>query len=93
MHMCFYIAAICSKLDFFGYSQKYWSSEISEHSIVIIWQLFCIQKPYLVQGGFQSWVKQGLRIKELRPETTLTVLNEVGLSLQVVTLLACSKWL
>ncbi|XP_030527894.1 calcium sensing receptor, chloroplastic isoform X2 [Rhodamnia argentea] len=35
-----------------------------------------IQKSYLVQGGFQSWVKQGLRIKELKPETTLTVLNE-----------------
>ncbi|KAL5574764.1 hypothetical protein UlMin_016463 [Ulmus minor] len=35
-----------------------------------------IKKPYLVQGGFQSWVKQGLRIKELKPETTLTVLNE-----------------
>lgn len=35
-----------------------------------------IKKSYLVQGGFQSWVKQGLRIKELKPETTLTVLNE-----------------
>ncbi|PON60650.1 Rhodanese-like domain containing protein [Trema orientale] len=35
----------------------------------------CVQ-PYLVQGGFQSWVKQGLRIKELKPESTLTVLNE-----------------
>ncbi|WRX21616.1 hypothetical protein QQP08_014103 [Theobroma cacao] len=33
-------------------------------------------RPYLVQGGFQSWVKQGLRIKELKPETTLTILNE-----------------
>lgn len=35
-----------------------------------------VKKPYLVQGGFQSWVKQGLRIKELKPETTLTILNE-----------------
>ncbi|KAK4855461.1 hypothetical protein QYF36_007661 [Acer negundo] len=34
------------------------------------------KRPYLVPGGFQSWVKQGLRIKELRPETTLTILNE-----------------
>ncbi|KAF6161960.1 hypothetical protein GIB67_002743 [Kingdonia uniflora] len=33
-------------------------------------------EPYLVQGGFRSWVKNGLRVKELRPETTLTVLNE-----------------
>ncbi|KAM7460907.1 hypothetical protein LguiA_029028 [Lonicera macranthoides] len=35
-----------------------------------------IEKPYLVQGGFRSWVKEGLRIKELKPETTLTILNE-----------------
>ncbi|KAK8973365.1 hypothetical protein V6N11_069235 [Hibiscus sabdariffa] len=35
-----------------------------------------IKKPYLVQGGFQSWVNQGLRVKELKPETTLTILNE-----------------
>ncbi|GMY32801.1 calcium sensing receptor, chloroplastic [Fagus crenata] len=35
-----------------------------------------IKKPYLVQGGFQSWAKQGLRIKELKLETTLAVLNE-----------------
>lgn len=37
---------------------------------------FGVKKPYLVQGGFQSWVKKGLRIKELKPETTLSVLNE-----------------
>ncbi|XVF29591.1 hypothetical protein REPUB_Repub15cG0135200 [Reevesia pubescens] len=35
-----------------------------------------VKRPYLVQGGFQSWVKQGLRIKELKPESTLTILNE-----------------
>ncbi|PQQ03358.1 uncharacterized protein Pyn_01430 [Prunus yedoensis var. nudiflora] len=35
-----------------------------------------LKKPYLVQGGFESWVKHGLRIKELKPETTLTILNE-----------------
>ncbi|KAL4284883.1 hypothetical protein GQ457_16G028440 [Hibiscus cannabinus] len=35
-----------------------------------------IKKPYLVQGGYQSWVNQGLRVKELKPETTLTILNE-----------------
>ncbi|XP_041008018.1 uncharacterized protein LOC121252433 isoform X2 [Juglans microcarpa x Juglans regia] len=35
-----------------------------------------VKQPYLVQGGFESWVKQGLRIKALKPETTLTVLNE-----------------
>ncbi|KAI6699085.1 hypothetical protein NL676_019204 [Syzygium grande] len=35
-----------------------------------------IKKSYLVQGGFQSWANQGLRIKELKPETTLTVLKE-----------------
>ncbi|KAK9997554.1 hypothetical protein SO802_022240 [Lithocarpus litseifolius] len=35
-----------------------------------------IKKPYLVQGGFESWVKQGLRVKDLKPETTLSVLNE-----------------
>lgn len=35
-----------------------------------------IKRPYLVQGGFRSWVEEGLRIKELKPETTLTILNE-----------------
>ncbi|KAI9114847.1 hypothetical protein K1719_013860 [Acacia pycnantha] len=35
-----------------------------------------VKTPYLVQGGFQSWVKQGLRVKELKPETAVTILNE-----------------
>lgn len=35
-----------------------------------------VKQPYLVQGGFRSWVKEGLRVKELKPETTLTILNE-----------------
>ncbi|KAK6914468.1 hypothetical protein RJ641_021789 [Dillenia turbinata] len=35
-----------------------------------------LRRPYLVKGGFQAWVKYGLRIKELKPETALTVLNE-----------------
>ena len=35
-----------------------------------------IKRPYLVQGGFRSWVEEGLRIKALKPETTLTILNE-----------------
>lgn len=35
-----------------------------------------IKRPYLVQGGFRSWVEAGLRVKELKPETTLTILNE-----------------
>ncbi|CAA7021575.1 unnamed protein product [Microthlaspi erraticum] len=35
-----------------------------------------IKKPYLVQGGFRSWVKEGLRVKEPKPETTLSILNE-----------------
>ncbi|KAK7331454.1 hypothetical protein VNO77_25679 [Canavalia gladiata] len=35
-----------------------------------------VKNPYLVQGGFQSWTKQGLRIKELKPETALSILNE-----------------
>ncbi|PRQ46073.1 putative Rhodanese-like domain-containing protein [Rosa chinensis] len=35
-----------------------------------------LKRPYLLQGGFRSWVKDGLRIKELKPETTLTILNE-----------------
>lgn len=30
-----------------------------------------------MQGGFRSWVKEGLRVKEPKPETTLTILNEV----------------
>ncbi|KAL3824402.1 hypothetical protein ACJIZ3_020431 [Penstemon smallii] len=35
-----------------------------------------IKRPYQVQGGFRSWVKEGFRVKELKPETTLTILNE-----------------
>ncbi|MED6211977.1 hypothetical protein PIB30_078686 [Stylosanthes scabra] len=35
-----------------------------------------VKNSYMVQGGFQSWVKEGLRIKELKPETALTILNE-----------------
>ncbi|KAJ7980631.1 Calcium sensing receptor, chloroplastic [Quillaja saponaria] len=35
-----------------------------------------VKNTYLVHGGFQSWIKQGLRIKELKPETALTILNE-----------------
>ncbi|CAF2174329.1 unnamed protein product [Brassica napus] len=33
-------------------------------------------RPYLMEGGFRSWVKEGLRVKEPKPETTLTILNE-----------------
>ncbi|KAL2318084.1 hypothetical protein Fmac_031960 [Flemingia macrophylla] len=35
-----------------------------------------LMNPYVVQGGFQSWTKQGIRIKELKPETALSILNE-----------------
>lgn len=35
-----------------------------------------IKRPYVLHGGFQSWVKEGLRIKELKPETTITILSE-----------------
>ncbi|KAK8637056.1 hypothetical protein V6N13_064486 [Hibiscus sabdariffa] len=35
-----------------------------------------VKRPYLVQGGFQSWVQQSVRVKELKPETTLSILNE-----------------
>ncbi|KAJ8615910.1 hypothetical protein MRB53_035282 [Persea americana] len=35
-----------------------------------------VMKPYLVQGGYRAWMKNGLRVKELKPETTLTILNE-----------------
>ncbi|EEF37487.1 conserved hypothetical protein [Ricinus communis] len=35
-----------------------------------------VKRAYLVEGGFQSWAKQNLRVKELKPETALTVLNE-----------------
>lgn len=35
-----------------------------------------IKRPYLMQGGYRSWVQEGLRVKEPKPETTLTILNE-----------------
>ncbi|KAJ6951998.1 hypothetical protein NC653_041230 [Populus alba x Populus x berolinensis] len=37
-----------------------------------------MKRPYLVQGGFQSWVKQGIQAKKLKPETMLTILNEAA---------------
>ncbi|KAF3329416.1 Calcium sensing receptor [Carex littledalei] len=35
-----------------------------------------VKRPYLLKGGFQSWAKKSMRVKELKPETALTVLNE-----------------
>lgn len=46
--------------------------------LLLIVLLLMLQRPYLVQGGFQSWVKEGLGTKELKPETALTILNEVS---------------
>ncbi|KAF5942192.1 hypothetical protein HYC85_019834 [Camellia sinensis] len=43
---------------------------------VVIRNLKIIQQSYLVQGGYQSWLKEGLRVKQLKPETALTILNE-----------------
>ncbi|GAB2268574.1 hypothetical protein Dimus_003529 [Dionaea muscipula] len=40
-----------------------------------LWKLGC-KRSYRVLGGFNSWVNQGLRIKEVKPETALTILNE-----------------
>ncbi|KAL1559117.1 hypothetical protein AAHA92_09495 [Salvia divinorum] len=34
------------------------------------------KRPYQVLGGFESWVKEGCRVKELKPETTRKILNE-----------------
>nr|KAJ0199447.1 hypothetical protein LSAT_V11C600323550 [Lactuca sativa] len=42
----------------------------------VIRNLKVVQRPYLVQGGFRSWVQEGLRVKDPKPETTLTILNE-----------------
>lgn len=44
-----------------------------------------------MKGGFQSWVKKSMRVKELRPETALTVLNEVLLIRNVT--FFCQKFL
>lgn len=35
-----------------------------------------IKKPYRIKGGFQSWVADGLRVKEMKMETPLTILKE-----------------
>ncbi|KAG0488222.1 hypothetical protein HPP92_006777 [Vanilla planifolia] len=35
-----------------------------------------VKEPYLVVGGFQAWRRKGLRVKESKPETALTLLNE-----------------
>ncbi|XP_078434130.1 rhodanese/Cell cycle control phosphatase superfamily protein [Wolffia australiana] len=35
-----------------------------------------VKTTYLVGGGYRSWMKNGLRIKELKPETALDIINE-----------------
>ncbi|XP_076937462.1 uncharacterized protein LOC143605119 [Bidens hawaiensis] len=35
-----------------------------------------VKRPYLLQGGYRSWVQEGLRVKEPKPETAFTILNE-----------------
>lgn len=35
-----------------------------------------LKRPYVMQGGFRSWINEGLRIKELKPETALSIINE-----------------
>ncbi|KNA17386.1 hypothetical protein SOVF_080110 [Spinacia oleracea] len=35
-----------------------------------------VKRPYVLHGGFKSWVKHGLRAKELKPETAMSILNE-----------------
>ncbi|CAL4972676.1 unnamed protein product [Urochloa decumbens] len=42
---------------------------------VVIRNLKLVKRPYLVKGGFQAWSKN-LRVKELKPETALTAINE-----------------
>lgn len=36
-----------------------------------------VQESYLVDGGFGSWVKEGLRTKENKAGNALTILTEV----------------
>lgn len=35
-----------------------------------------IRRSYQIQGGFKSWVGEGLRVKEMKTETPLTILKE-----------------
>lgn len=35
-----------------------------------------LKRPYVMQGGFRSWINEGLRIKELKPETALSIISE-----------------
>ncbi|KAJ3678176.1 hypothetical protein LUZ60_001979 [Juncus effusus] len=35
-----------------------------------------VKRPYLLKGGFQAWKQSNMRVKELKSETALTVLNE-----------------
>ncbi|KAK8954109.1 hypothetical protein KSP39_PZI002701 [Platanthera zijinensis] len=43
---------------------------------VVIQNLKIIKESYLVEGGFQRWRGRGLRFKEPKSETALTILNE-----------------
>ena len=36
-----------------------------------------------MEGGFRSWIKEGLRVKEPKPETTIDIINEVSLRLLI----------
>ncbi|KAL9382606.1 hypothetical protein Peur_025641 [Populus x canadensis] len=55
---------------------KGWTDLDDILTAAVIRNLKAVQRPYLVQRGFQSWVKQGIQAKELKPETLLTILNE-----------------
>lgn len=45
--------------------------------VIILISSYARQSPYLVKGGFRSWVEEGFRVKELKTETTLVILSEV----------------
>ncbi|KAG5530459.1 hypothetical protein RHGRI_025416 [Rhododendron griersonianum] len=63
-------------LDADGTRSKSIARSLKKLGVKAMHRMAVLVRPYLVQGGFQSWVKEGLRIKELKPETALTIINE-----------------
>lgn len=58
--------------------------------VIILISSYARQSPYLVKGGFRSWVEEGFRVKELKTETTLVILSEVHNEF-LTALLCCRK--
>lgn len=48
----------------------------SSKSIARSLKKFGVKNTFMIEGGFKSWIREGLPVKDLKPETAFSVLNE-----------------